>query len=211
MKYIIKSVVGANIFEAIIDDGVEEQFRVREALQAAIKRGADMTGADLRKADLRNIDLRGASLRGANLTDADLRGAKLTGADMRGVSLRNAGLTDAILRYTNLSGADLRGATLVDTDLRGINMTDANLARASMRGANLNSSNLLDIGTDSRGYRWVVRAGTPPRITAGCRWFTFAAAEDHWVNAHADDRKIHNECLTRLAACKASAKALGWI
>ena len=47
-----------------------EHADIKEAVEAAVKAGAD----------LRDADLRGANLRGADLCDADLCGAHLTGA-----------------------------------------------------------------------------------------------------------------------------------
>ena len=62
-----------------------EHADIKEAVEAAVKAGADLRDADLRGANLRgadlcDADLRGANLRGADLCDADLCGAHLTGA-----------------------------------------------------------------------------------------------------------------------------------
>ena len=53
-----------------------EAENTKDALEKAIKTGADLTGADLRGADLRDADLTDADLTDADLRDADLRGAK---------------------------------------------------------------------------------------------------------------------------------------
>ena len=55
-----------------------EHADIKEAVEAAVK-----AGANLRDADLCGADLRGADLCGADLCDADLRGANLTGANLR--------------------------------------------------------------------------------------------------------------------------------
>jgi hypothetical protein len=65
---------------------------LKEAVEAAVAKGADLSGANLRFANLS-----GADLSGANLSGADLSGANLSGAN---------------LRFANLSGANLRGANL---------------------------------------------------------------------------------------------------
>ena len=54
-----------------------EVGNLRLAVEAAVKKGADLTGADLTGADLT-----GAYLTGADLTGADLTGANLTCADL---------------------------------------------------------------------------------------------------------------------------------
>jgi hypothetical protein len=78
--------------------------------------------ANLRGADLIDANLIGADLIGANLRDADLRGADLIGANLRDADLRGANLIDA-----NLRGADLRGADLIDANLRGADLIQITL------------------------------------------------------------------------------------
>lgn len=53
-----------------------EHVDVKEAVEAAVKAGANLRGANLRDADLR-----GAYLAGANLAGADLAGAKVGAGD----------------------------------------------------------------------------------------------------------------------------------
>jgi uncharacterized protein YjbI with pentapeptide repeats len=118
------------------------------ALEAAVKRGADLRGANLRGANLRGADLRGANLRGADLRDANLCGADLRGADLRDANLCGADLRGADLRGANLRGANLRGANLRGANLRGANLRDANLRGADLRGADLRDANLR--GADLR-------------------------------------------------------------
>jgi hypothetical protein len=94
-----------------------EASTIREAVESAVKGGADLRGADLEGANLGGADLRGADLRDANLGDADLEGANLRGADLRGA---------------DLEGADLRGAYLEDANLGGAYLEDANLGGADL-------------------------------------------------------------------------------
>jgi hypothetical protein len=71
---------------------------VREALEEAVVRGANLRDANLRDANLRDAYLRDAYLRDANLRDAYLRDANLRGANLRGANLRGAYLRGANLR-----------------------------------------------------------------------------------------------------------------
>ena len=57
-----------------------EAETIKEAVEEAVKEGADLRGADLRGAYLRGADLEGADLRIAYLRNADLEGADLEGA-----------------------------------------------------------------------------------------------------------------------------------
>ena len=82
-----------------------EHASLKEAVEAAVKAGADLCGANLCGADLG-----GADLGGANLGGADLGGADLCGANLRGADLGGADLCDADLGGADLGGANLRGA-----------------------------------------------------------------------------------------------------
>lgn len=212
IKHAIRSnYTGKILFEAKMPWETPPRLYTRTALLRAVQNGTDLYDADLYEADLSNTNLSGARLRGADMyaakmNNVNLSGADMTDADMRGATMYGADLSGADLRRANLSGAVMHNTDLRNTDLTGADLRGTNLSEANLRG-----SNLLDIGVDSRGYYWFVRPGTPPMIKAGCRWFTFAAAEEHWRAAHADNQDIRDECLARLAACKASAKAVGWI
>ncbi|MCF7836009.1 MAG: pentapeptide repeat-containing protein [Candidatus Marinimicrobia bacterium] len=82
---------------------------MKEAVEEAVSKGADLEGADLEGADLKD-----ANLEGANLKDADLEGADLEGADLEGADLEGADLKDA-----NLEGANLKGAEFYHTKFYG--------------------------------------------------------------------------------------------
>ena len=69
---------------------------IRDAVQQAVKAGANLRGADLGGADLGDADLGGANLRGADLGGADLRDANLRGANLRDANLRGANLRGAM-------------------------------------------------------------------------------------------------------------------
>jgi hypothetical protein len=159
-----------------------EAATVKDAIQAALASGADLTGAILTGADLTGADLmgailtganlrgailtganlRGATLTGADLTNATLRGANLTGANLTGADLTGADLTGAILMGANLRGADLTGAILRGANLRGADLTDATLRGADLRGANLRDANLAPIRDDV----WAVLSAAPREAVA---------------------------------------------
>ena len=105
VKIKIKSIFGNVLFEFS-----KENNTIKDTVEEAVRRGADLSGADLSGADLRDANLRGAYLSGADLRDAYLYGANLSGAYLRGADLRGADLRDAYLRGADLSGADLRDA-----------------------------------------------------------------------------------------------------
>ena len=108
----------------------------------------------LEEANFRGADLKRANLKRANLRDAYLRGADLKGAYLRGADLRRANLIDADLGDADLGGADLRGADLGGADLGGADLIDADLGGADLGGANLRGANLIGAdlgGADLRG------------------------------------------------------------
>ena len=76
-------------------DATDEQqasgLAMRDALEAAVQRGAYLSGADLSDANLR-----GAYLSGAYLSGADLSGANLSGAKWRDLTINRAPLQIAI-------------------------------------------------------------------------------------------------------------------
>ncbi len=84
-------------FTAEIDcaDSEPHCWKLRLAVQWAIKTGADLSdtdlsGADLSDTDLCGADLSGAKLRRAKLSGADLCDTDLSGADLSGAKLRRA-------------------------------------------------------------------------------------------------------------------------
>ena len=84
----IKKINGEIIFKANVDN-------IKDAVEEAVMRCADLYGANLGGADLRHADLRHANLRGANLRGADLRYADLCGANLGGANLCGANLSSA--------------------------------------------------------------------------------------------------------------------
>ncbi len=72
-----------------------EADNLKTAIEALIRRGANLEGANLEGANLRGANLRGANLEGANLRGANLRGANLEGANLEGANLEGANLEGA--------------------------------------------------------------------------------------------------------------------
>jgi hypothetical protein len=109
-----------------------EHKTAREAVEAAVRTGANLRDANLYAADLRGADLRDANLREANLCGADLREANLYAAN---------------LYAANLCGADLCGA-----HLRGANLRDANLCGAKIEAGTV--SCVVAMGS-LRNHAWI--------------------------------------------------------
>jgi hypothetical protein len=191
MKFEIKSrFTGAVQFTADIDcsEGELTSIKIGLAVKWGFKNGADLRGADLRGADLdgaylRGAHLDGAYLGGAYLRGADLGGAHLDGAYLRGAHLDGAYLGGAYLRGADLGGADLRGADLDGAYLRGAHLGGAYLRGADLGGADLGNQWIIQGGTRSDGYFFMLTnlAGEGVRVKAGCRNFTIAEAEAHWT------------------------------
>ena len=142
IKIDIKSIFGEVLFSFEKENNI-----IKDTLEEANFRGADLKRANLGRADLRGADLKGAYLRGAYLRGADLRSANLRGADLKdtylkGANLRGADLKDADLKGAYLRGADLGGANLRNANLKDANLEYANLEYADLRGANLRGAYL---------------------------------------------------------------------
>ena len=89
-------------------DGVTPRaYKIRFAVQWAIKNHVSLCGADLSCVNLAGVDLTGIDLNWADLRNADLSYAKL----------RNARLTNADLRFADLRFADLNFADMTGADL----------------------------------------------------------------------------------------------
>ncbi len=111
MKFEIKARITGNVlFTAEIGDDIEPRFRVRAALEIAVKAGAYLADAYLAGANLADVDLAGAYLADANLAGANLAGANLAGAYLAGANLADANLADANLARADLADANLAGA-----------------------------------------------------------------------------------------------------
>ncbi|HXG69963.1 MAG TPA: pentapeptide repeat-containing protein [Gemmatimonadaceae bacterium] len=94
----IKSITGAVLYAADVET-------LRQALEKAVRVGANLDGASLNGANLDGANLYGANLNGANLDGASLDGANLYGANLYGASLEGASLYGANLTRANLDGA----------------------------------------------------------------------------------------------------------
>jgi hypothetical protein len=148
----------------------------------------------------------GAAIKIAVKAGADLAGAYLAGADLADADLAGAYLARAYLAGANLAGADLADADLAGAYLAGANLARADLAGTILAGANLaGAKSLLDCGTPHGWRITVVSHADGIRIAAGCRWFTFAAAVEHWRGR--DDRRLMPPLL---AYIKAAVELNGW-
>ena len=134
-------------------------------------------------ADLRGADLCGAYLCDAYLCDAYLAGAYLRDAYLAGADLRGAYLGDADLGGADLGDAYIRDADLRDADLRGANLSGAYLYGADLCGADLGNQWIIQGGTRSDGYQFMLTNFTNEgvRVKAGCRNFTWEQAIAHWT------------------------------
>jgi len=126
----IKSVFGNVLFSF-----EKENNTIKDTLEEANLRGAELRGANLISANLGDAELRGANLGGANLRGAELEGANLAGANLGDAELRGANLISANLGDAELRGANLRGANLGGANLRGANLRGAELEGANLAGA----------------------------------------------------------------------------
>jgi len=138
----IRSIYGEDLYVA------DTATMMREAVEAAVRAGVDLSRANLRGANLRDTNLHGVDLRRANLGGAHLSGANLHGADLSGADLSGADLSGANLHGVDLSGADLIGADLSGANLSGAFLSGAFLSRADLSGADLSGADLEDIKAD---------------------------------------------------------------
>ena len=158
---------------------LDERWRLRAAVEIAVKDGANLVGANLV----------GARLDGARLDGARLVGARLVGAHLVGANLDGARLVGA-----NLDGARLVGAHLVGANLDGANLDGARLVGA--RG-------IICAGTEPRGYRFLgVRHADQWYVAAGCRWFTIPQAVAHWT------QKDNKDALARVGVIQVAARVV---
>ena len=147
IKIEIKSRIGNILFEF-----AKENNTIKDTLEEAVKRGANLGGAYLRD----------AYLSGAYLRDAYLSGADLGGADLSGAYLR-----DAYLSGANLGGANLGGANLGGADLRGAYLRGANLGGA---GKLTTIDDILIIGPigSRKAYTQIYRTDKGVFVKCGC-------------------------------------------
>ena len=167
-----------------------EAGSLNEAVEKAVKDGANLDGAYLSGADLSGAYLSGADLRCAYLSGADLRCADLSGAN-----LRCADWSGANLRCADLSGADLRCADLRCADLSGADLSGANLGDAYLGGAKYGDRKLWEtrpvllLGPCVRSGRMTVvfffSDGGDPLIRCGCFTGTIAAFRAKIYDTHA--------------------------
>ena len=182
VKIEIKSIFGNVLFEFS-----KENNTIKDTVEEAVRRGADLSGADLRDAYLYGANLYGADLRGANLRGADLRDAYLRDAYLRGADLRDANLYGADLYGANLYGANLYGADLRGADLRGADLRDAYLRDA---GKITSVDDILLIGPiGSRAdYTHIYRTDKGIFIKCGCFFGTVEEFASKVKDTHGDNK-----------------------
>ena len=209
---------GRMLFSCEVEAGLSDSLKIGAAVKIAFKAGARLDGARLVGARLDGARLDGASLDGAILVGASLDGARLDGARLDGARLVGASLDGAILVGASLVGARLVGASLVGARLDGAILDGARLDGASLVGARIvgarldgarldGARDILDCGTPHGWRVVVVKHKDGIRIAAGCRWFTFSAAVEHWTGR--SDRQLMLPLLTYIrAACEINGWAL---
>jgi hypothetical protein len=128
--------------EIEIPDDTPERWRMRAAVEIAVKSGASLDRASLDRASLDRASLDRANLDGASLNLASLNGASLNGASLNLASLNGANLDGASLNLASLNGASLDGASLDGASLNRASLNRASLNGASLNGASLNGASL---------------------------------------------------------------------
>lgn len=93
----------------------------------------------------------------------------------------------------------------------GAGGTRANLAGANLTGACLaRAYGILTVGPCDGWIMHACRHADGPRILAGCRWFTRAAAGAHWNEQHASGKQHADRMMTGVEALVALGRAHGW-
>ncbi len=119
-----------------------EHESLKEAVEAAVKSGDDLSGADLSEANLSGADLYRANLSEANLIGAYLSWANLSEANLCRANLSRDNHSEANLARANLSGADLSMANLSMANLSRADLSGADLYGANLSGADLSKADL---------------------------------------------------------------------
>ena len=96
---------------------------------------------------------------------------------------------------------DFYGAYLGGADLRGANLRGANFRGANLGGAYLGNQWIVQGGTRSDGYQFMLTnfTGEGVRVRAGCRNFTWAQAIAHWTDTRPIGTPLGDETHTLLA------------
>jgi len=139
------------------------EISYKQALESAVKTGANLvginlcgvnlSGINLTKVDLHKVNLSWANLTEANfsyakLENANLFYATLTRAKLRGTRLSGSNLANADLSYVDFTQADLRETIFSYANLANTNFSRANLARAALDETTLFMTNLAEANLD---------------------------------------------------------------
>lgn len=162
----------------------------KDEVITAVAAGTDLSNGNFRGIDLEDSWLKRARFAKCDFTDANLATSNLTDADFSGAILRGANLYGTHLQRTNLTGADLTGANVEESNIEHANLTDC--------------KGIFDAGQDPRGYRFIGSQGVDGiwMVKAGCRWFTIAAAKQHW----GPNGRNNDDALERVALIEASGR-----
>jgi hypothetical protein len=183
---------------------------LRQAVEAAIKGGADLYGANLGSANLRGANLGSADLGSANLYGADLRGANLYGADLGSAKNVPANILgryrDDIRKVLDTAPTEVGGLlqALWDGKVDGSTYTGecaclvGTLEKVRGKGTNVEIPNL---GHDSSrpAEEWFlnIRKGDTPVSNPSAAFAAAVIAE--WMRDHevvAPDRRLEGTCIT---------------
>ena len=170
---------GYVLYTATVGVNVPQRHQVREAVEAAVRDGANIYGADLNGADLNGVNFRSARLRSASLVRTDLTNTDFTAANLSWSNFDIANAQYAYFDRANLYNARFIGARLMGASFVGATITNIDFSRADLRNANFtgahmglhNIQSLIARATHSDGYEafaWRTMSGSV-LITAGCR------------------------------------------
>jgi len=115
-----------------------EKETIKEAVEEAVSKYANLEYANLKYANLKYANLKGANLEYANLEGANLKYANLEDANLEGANLEGANLENANLKYANLKYANLKGAKTCMCD---VNFNSSEYAQAKQFIEGLNKIN----------------------------------------------------------------------
>lgn len=146
-------------------------------------------------------------------------GLDLSGLDLSGWRVRYEHIPGWTITDGNLSGLNLEYGSLDRCKLHNCSMRGARLRGCIVQGAIIVSPDVIDAGTDSRGWRFLGVRAKPNRqlstygwsVVAGCRELNPDKALQHWGGqTHRGSRALGVECLSKVLHIQKVAEARGW-